>query len=247
MILEITKAILDLLRAHRIALHPFGAERWRIGQRVYINPDCELEPYCEIFAGAVIPARMGAFSYTGSPMLPNTRIGRYCSIGVDVEFIQSTHPSEWVSTASAFFTPRGHDGLMNYLRDRGVERYESRRFADRTGPVTIGHDVWIGQGAMFTKGVTVGNGSVVAARAVVTRDVEPYTIVAGSPARIIRNRFGDGIASRLEASQWWRSGPDALSAYDMRNPEAFLRQIEASPPEQMAPASPLTGEMILAA
>lgn len=79
-------------------------------------------------------------------------------------------------------------------------------------PVAVGHDVWIGHGAILTPGVTVGNGAVVGAGAVVTRDVEPYVVVAGVPAEPIRRRFPEDVATRLEATQWWDWSHDQLAA-----------------------------------
>jgi hypothetical protein len=71
------------------------------------------------------------------------------------------------------------------------------------GPVTIGHDVWIGEGALIATGVTIGNGAVVAARSIVTKDVSPYTVVAGAPAKPVRMRFETDLIDLLLESKWW--------------------------------------------
>ena len=94
--------------------------------------------------------------------------------------------------------------------------------------MTIGHDVWIGHGAVVVPGVVIGNGVAVGANAVVTRDVAPFTIVAGSPARVLRRRFTEDVAARIEALAWWDWPDETLfeAIPDMQNLpiEAFLER-----------------------
>lgn len=238
--ITVTRELLDLFRRHRIV----HGERWRVGERLYVAEDCELEPYCHFFGASVLPARMGAFSYANGRLLPNTRVGRYCSIGNGVEIVQDTHPADWATSSPVFYGTETFQGAMDYLfADRRVSGFVKRRFDYHTGPLVLGHDVWVGQGAMFTAGVAVGDGAIVAARAVVTKDVEPYTIVGGAPARVIRKRFPDRLCERLQASRWWRFGPDVLQPLDVSDPEGFVSRFEdqlgdAEPPA--LPVPPLT-------
>jgi len=124
-------------------------------------------------------------------------IGRYCSIADRVEILLGgDHRLDWASTfpfaAFAEVWPAAEDG-----------RYHASR-----GDVVIGHDVWIGSGAMILSGVTIGHGAAVAARAVVTKDVPPYAIVGGNPARAIRTRFDGATVAALLDAAWWDL-PDA--------------------------------------
>jgi virginiamycin A acetyltransferase len=120
-------------------------------------------------------------------------IGRYGSIADGVELLLGgNHRTDWVTTYPFPALP----GL--WPEAAGRDDFHTSR-----GPISIGHDVWIGSQAMILSGVTVGHGAVIAARAVVTRDVRPYAIVAGNPAREIRRRFDDATVERLLASAWW--------------------------------------------
>lgn len=122
-------------------------------------------------------------------------IGKFCSIAANTRINALEHPLERVTTHKLSYRPN------EYFRYLGVDQaFRERRQAKA---VTIGHDVWIGHGAVILPGVTIGNGAAIGANAVVTKDVAPYTIVAGSPARVLRPRFAADIAARLEALAWW--------------------------------------------
>jgi acetyltransferase-like isoleucine patch superfamily enzyme len=120
-------------------------------------------------------------------------IGRFCSFADGVEILLGgNHRLDFVTTYPF--------GAMT-----GVwpEAAGSTGFAASKGDVSIGHDVWLGSQCMILSGVSIGTGAVVAARAVVTKDVPPYAVVGGNPARVIRLRFDETTVARLLASQWW--------------------------------------------
>jgi acetyltransferase-like isoleucine patch superfamily enzyme len=139
-------------------------------------------------------------------------VGSFCSIAKEVLFlVRAEHPTH---TASTF--PVRNLGV-------GMEELTSR------GPITIGHDVWIGRRAMVMSGVTIGNGAVIGAGAVVTRDVAPYSIVGGVPAKLIRFRFEQPTIDALQRIRWWDWPDDDIrSRVDLFDlpAEEFIRRCE---------------------
>ena len=124
-----------------------------------------------------------------------TTIGKFCSIAANTRINALEHPMERITTHKVSYRPN------EYFRFLGVDQtFKQRRQAKA---VTIGHDVWIGHGAVILPGVTIGNGAVIGANAIVRKNVPAYTIVAGVPGRVIRRRFDDAIAARIEAAAWW--------------------------------------------
>ncbi|STX51863.1 chloramphenicol acetyltransferase [Legionella busanensis] len=128
-------------------------------------------------------------------------IGSFCSIGTGVSFVMAGnqgHRMEWISSFPFYYT--GDD----YTKD-AIDGFQS------AGDTEIGHDVWIGAEAMIMPGIKIGHGAVIGARALVTKNVEPYTIVAGNPAKPIRKRFTDDQIKLLLKIQWWDWPEDILA------------------------------------
>ncbi|GGK30196.1 DapH/DapD/GlmU-related protein [Salinarimonas ramus] len=150
-----------------------------------------------------------------------TTIGKFTSIARMVRINPGNHPMERAS--QAHFTYRA-SAYWPDLEEDEAAFFEWRR----SFPVTIGHDVWIGHGAVILPGRTIGTGAVVGAGAIVTKDVAPYTIVVGNPARPIRRRFPEDVAERLLALSWWDWDHErlrrALPAFRGLGVEAFLER-----------------------
>jgi len=163
---------------------------------------------------------LGAFSYSNSVLRPCARVGRYCSIGANVRVMGASHPVDWASTNPIFYRPRQR-------RLYGLPPADLPNFEFRVAPVRIGDDVWIGQDTLLAGGISVGTGSVIAAGAVVTRDVPPYSVIGGTPAREIRPRFAPEIVERLLALAWWRFHVADLDGLDVTDPAAFLDRLAA--------------------
>lgn len=113
-------------------------------------------------------------------------IGKYCQLGVDVALHATNHPISYMTT------------YINQNLFQGALKQNKQ-----ANKIEIGHDVWIGHGVIVVGNVTIGNGAILAAGSVVTKDVAPYAIVAGVPAKEIRKRFSDSIIQEIETLQWW--------------------------------------------
>lgn len=130
--------------------------------------------------------------------LPNCLIGRYSSISSDVIVIEYTHPIDFVSTYPGFFN------TINELSfGRGDIKFNEELKNSDGSYVKIGNDVWIGRKVLLKGGITIGDGAIIGMGSVVTKDVPPYAIVAGNPARIIRFRFDETEIKELCKIQWW--------------------------------------------
>ncbi|WP_454748510.1 DapH/DapD/GlmU-related protein [Ciceribacter selenitireducens] len=193
----------------KLGLEPYIHESARVsnstlGRYTEVSERCRLEEVV-----------MGDYSYImqdGSVWC--AEIGKFANIAAAVRINATNHPT-WRATLH-HFTYRAADYFEGAENDHDF--FEWRR----ENRVTIGHDVWIGHGATVLPGVTVGNGAVIGAGAVVSKDVAPYTIVGGVPARLIRERFAPETAARMESLNWWDWDHDRLFAAlaDFRSLEA---------------------------
>jgi acetyltransferase-like isoleucine patch superfamily enzyme len=251
LVVEVTSELLDLLRARRVYHRPHKGDRWKVGDRLRFPSDLRLEPFSHIHSGGNLPARLGAFSYVRSGLGPNIQIGRYCSIGADIRWLGDDHPFDWATSSPVFYDPQPLQGVRSYLvEERRVTSFPLKTFHSRPGDVVIGNDVWIGDGVAIAGGVEIGDGAVIAAGAIVTRDVEPYSVMAGVPAKPVKPRFPQDLAARLLASRWWRYGPEVLQPLTIQEPEAFLDQLAALSAEALvafAPEAALTADEIVEA
>lgn len=142
---------------------------------------------------------IGDYTYgngNGSPLIiyngedARLKIGKFCSISYNVIiFVGGSHRVDWISTYpfSVFFDEAAHITGHPHAK----------------GDIIIGNDVWIGEGSTILSGVKIGNGAVVAAKSVVTKDIPAYTIVAGNPGRPVKTRFAQDIIDQLQAISWW--------------------------------------------
>ena len=139
---------------------------------------------------------LGDYSYVMQHcQIDNSRIGKFCSLASFVRLNPGNHPLERVTS---------HHMTYRAAQYGFAPHDDEAFFAWRAAhPVTIGHDVWIGHNATVLPGVTIGNGAAVGAGAIVTKDVAPYSVVAGVPARVIRQRFPADVVAQLERIAWW--------------------------------------------
>lgn len=153
------------------------------------------------------------FDFVGDRLV----IGKYCSLARGIRFIMNgaNHPMG------------GYTAYPFFIFGRGWEQEEPLKRQTK-GNTVVGNDVWIGYESVIMPGVRIGDGAIVAARSVVTRDVEPYTVVAGNPARPIRKRFDDEVIERLLQIRWWDWPPEKVTIHRerlLRGDAEWLRTI----------------------
>lgn len=145
---------------------------------------------------------MGYGTYIGDDCVISAKIGKYCSIGHKVTVLTGTHPSHvFVSTSPVFYSMCMQNGTTYVDRQKFKEKLYADEY-NRYG-VIIGNDVWIGYNATLIGGCKIGDGAIVASGAFVNSDIEPYSIVAGQPARVIGKRFTDEQIDILLDIKWW--------------------------------------------
>ncbi len=177
----------------------------------------EIHPTSKVEAGtAFYHSIMARYSFCGYDCeVYKASIGSFTSIANQVVIGGARHPMEWVGMSPVFY--KGRDSVRKKFSE-----YSLPHLAD----TNIGSDVWIGHSAIVLTGVSIGNGAVVGAGAVVTKDVPPYAIVAGNPARIIKYRFSEELIVRLEKTKWWSLDDEIIKKIsdEIRDPEIFLKK-----------------------
>jgi hypothetical protein len=181
--------------------------------------ESRLGDWCHIGAQtSIMESTVGDYTYlVDQCQVIYAAIGKFCSIASHVRINPGNHPIWRVTSHHMTYRRRSYG-----LGEDDAEFFEWRR----SHPVTIGHDVWIGHGAIIMPGVTVGNGASIGSSAVVTKDVAPYSIVAGVPARPLRERFDREVWQRIERAAWWDWPRDLLEERidELNDVEAFVER-----------------------
>lgn len=177
-----------------------------IDSGVCLTKDTILGSHCHVASNCIVNhSSIGKYSYVcRNGLIQNTTIGNYCSISNDVLCGLGSHPLGRFSTSPLFYRKNNPLKCSLVDDDKSIVEYKQ---------VSIGSDVWVGARTVILDGVSIGHGAVIAAGAVVTKDVPPYAIVGGIPATILKYRFQEEDASRLLESKWWEMDPEKAMQY----------------------------------
>jgi virginiamycin A acetyltransferase len=192
-----------------------------------------LETPVRTYGKVTLRAKTKVGKYTlltaGLTLYPDSQIGRFCSIGKNCEIGALEHPQQWLS-ASPF--------QYNGLHFPDIDDKIQLKSLEPTKGSIIGNDVWIGSSVLIKRGVTIGDGAIVGANSLVNKDVPPYAIVEGTPAKRIGSRFPKGIVDKLLALRWWDMNIEDLSGLDFADIKGAIAKLESIKNKNAPPASP---------
>lgn len=192
----LTNEIADILAANNILLaQKKEALKLKLNKKFLFSEKTTVGQYAKFLSGTNIFS-IGSYSYTWSALPLNTIVGNYCSIAAQVVKRGLEHPYQRFTTSAITYEP-------DYPPNEQGNQIIKCRIPPRDTQIILEHDVWIGAYAMLKPGITIHTGSIVAARANVTKDVPPYSIVGGNPAKIIKMRFDENIVEQLLATKWF--------------------------------------------
>jgi len=219
-ITNVFKSFLRLIRRYfNIALIQFNNPTCNISLTVNITKS-KLNNNIAIYDNAIVNnCNIGCHTYIQkNSKIFNANIGNFCSIASNVSIAPGLHFTTGISTHPSFYL-KNNPLTMTFSDVDTFETYKK---------VSIGHDVWIGENAIIMDGITIGTGAIIAASSVVTKNVEPYAIVAGVPAKVLKFRFTDDQISDLLESEWWDLSNNWLKDNHklMSNPNEFIQKIK---------------------
>lgn len=192
-----------------------------VSKSTFIHKNTKIDIPVAIGKDAEIHANSSIGSYTlvnnNTVVYSNTSIGKFCSIARFVEIGVASHPIDFLSTSSFQYN--------SVLFKHPNNTFKRNIKYDGHPQTIIGNDVWIGAKSIIQSGVKIGHGAIVGALSYVNKDIEPYTIVAGSPARPIKTRFSEEIIQQLLNLNWWDFQPIELKDIQFDNIELAIKQL----------------------
>lgn len=219
--LENVKRIIKIKRAE------VKSKNVKFSSGVNITKNSKFEGMNSLGKDTYFNGEMGYGTYIGANCNINALVGRYCCIADDVRVYVGTHPIKWGSINPMFYSTKKQNGY-SYVNE---DLFEEEKFVDEAKKygVIIGNDVWIGARVTILGGLKIGDGAVVGAGAVVTKDVPPYTIVGGVPAKIIKMRFDEETVCKLLDYRWWAKPQEWIknNALYFNNIEELIEILES--------------------
>jgi acetyltransferase-like isoleucine patch superfamily enzyme len=221
--LEFNEVVREKLESMYIHLDRDFKKGKREIKTLNLSEEILIEPHTGFYAGDSL-CSMGAFSYSNSPLPLGMKIGRYCALSWGIKVTGPRHPYEWVTISNITYDKFAAN-VRSFAEKNGYTKNYDPRVLEKPMPV-IGHDVWIGQNVTINRGVSIGNGAVVAAFSVVTKNIPPFEIWGGNPARKIKNRFEGQTRDLIMEVEWWNYDFGQFQDLDLRNVEEFMNEIK---------------------
>ncbi|MFT4684241.1 MAG: acetyltransferase-like isoleucine patch superfamily enzyme [Flavobacteriaceae bacterium] len=190
---------------------------------LFFKRNSKISKSSKIYAfSRITNAVIGNYSYISySCTINNCEIGNFCSIASGVKIGLGKHPVNFISTSPIFYSPK--NPLMHVLT-------KISKFSENE-KVVIGNDVWIGTNVTVLDGVKIGNGAIIGANSIVTKDVKPFTIVGGVPAKFIKTRFSENSIEIIEKSKWWNLPIEFFRISEVA--ELFSKELTSDSVEQL--------------
>lgn len=188
-----------------------------------VSEGATLIPPVRLYGSVIVDkfSAIGKYTYIGTgTYVQNSHIGNYCSIARNIEIGAKAHPLTMLSSHSFQYNNNHFPSQPEYQTAKVKPPRKRERMTE------IGSDVWIGTKSVIRAGITIGHGAVIGSSSVVTKDVRPYSIVAGIPAKEIRLRFDETTIARLLESRWWQLDPVDMDGIDFNDVETALNEIE---------------------
>ena len=191
--------------------HKIKSKHLVFGFRAKATPFSRFDGMNKLSHHSFFSGSLGYGSYIGANSVVTGKVGKYCSIAENVMCLTKTHPVEkFVSTAPCFYSIKKQNGFT-YVNKQKFN--EEPKLKNEEYSIIIGNDVYIGYGVTIVAPVIIGDGAVIAANAIVTKNVEPYTIVGGTPAKVIKKRFSDEDIEYLLKLKWWDKNLEWIKRY----------------------------------
>lgn len=208
-----------------IQRHKLSKQNIRIYKTAIFNDKSTFGGHNSIGAKTVVSdSQIGRYTYLGkNNKLDRVSIGKFCSIGSNIKILDSTHPTrEFVSTSPVFYSTLRQCGTTFVTRDKFEEHLSGGE-----SKLIIGNDVWIGDDVTFMAGITIGDGAIIGTGALVTKNVPPFAICGGVPAKVIRCRFAQEQIDFLQAIKWWDKDEQWVSTHadSFDSIDRFMREV----------------------
>ena len=223
--MKVTEKTIELLTERKIfTFASKTACRFKAGDKIAVDKNAKIEAYSGLCSGIILNT-IGTQSYMWSQFRTSTVVGRYTSLSAGIRFMGDQHPYQRFTSNTITYNQKA---IWVSERIKEVPDYSFRaKGKPAPQPTIIGNDVWIGSHVAIKPGVKIGDGAVIATGAIVTKDVLPYTVVGGVPARIIKYRFPEKIVEDLMELKWWEYSFTDFKNMDSDIPvEVFIYMIK---------------------